>query len=661
MKITNVSVRNYRSLKNVDVAIDDYTAFVGANGSGKSSLLYALDWFFNGTALSLSDFSDYKEGETDPESCEIEVAVTFGELSARDKERLKQYGRGASAHFRRTWSANQVKDKVVGNALQGPGFAEVRQFTKVGDFRPAYKALRVALTELPDLGASPSREEVHAALAEWESDDAHVASLTAIDNDDANHMFGINGSNVIKECVQLVIIPAATDITSQVGVTGSGSTLGKLIGAFMTNAGSAARAQWLEDNSDKVADLNRMVKEGVEASTTLQAGRINARLASFVPNTSLQFRPEVPEWAPRNDATVSTDITINGITNDVSRQGHGIQRAVMIAMFESLVPDADLMTGTHEQQEEESEQEADARLATELANLPTIIVCIEEPEIYQHPIRARSFARILAELSAQDQAQVLLATHSPYFVRPSQFSSLRRFSLDSTGGTMVVSTTTAGVAIAAACPETQVSKIVDKRLPTAFSEGFFGDAVIAVEGDTDRAVIEALAEKMSLPLDDKGISVLDMSGKEGLRIPFELLHLLKIPTFVVVDADCGGGPRKHPADSAKAATATASHRASTQKVVDWLHSPSVVHEGSSPYVFGAPTVITDKFVIWKEDVEEELLNWPSFMTALTSNGGALRSSKDLLAYRTAVIDADLADIPSTLRRAVETMASFVRS
>lgn len=48
MYIKRVKVINFRSLVDVDVALDDYTALVGVNDSGKSNLLRALNLFFNG-------------------------------------------------------------------------------------------------------------------------------------------------------------------------------------------------------------------------------------------------------------------------------------------------------------------------------------------------------------------------------------------------------------------------------------------------------------------------------------------------------------------------------------------------------------------------------------------------------------------------------------
>ena len=76
---------------------------------------------------------------------------------------------------------------------------------------------------------------------------------------------------------------------------------------------------------------------------------------------------------------------------------------------------------------EKTRLQADARLKDALDSLPSTIVAIEEPEIYQHPVRARAFARTLVELSTQPAIQVVLATHSPYFVQNTEkFSALHR-------------------------------------------------------------------------------------------------------------------------------------------------------------------------------------------------------------------------------------------
>lgn len=620
MKISHVKIKNYRSLKDLDLKVDDYTALIGSNGSGKSSVLYALSWFFTGKGLEQTDIHGVKgEATSDepPGSSAVSVSVSFSDLTDADRSRLLEYGRGQTVTFTRSWSDSDGKTKVVGNALAGPGFAQVRQQKLIKDLRGSYAALREGGLDLPDLGAQGPKESILQALVDWEDDPKHGSLLELVDGADANHMFGINGANVINDCVRIVLVPAATDISSQVGETGKGSTLADLIGGLMANAGAAARSEWQVKNAKQIEELNAAVKASVEQSTGLQAKRINTRLASLIPTARVEFTPTVPDWSPKGEASVLTNVSIDGLTNDVSRQGHGVQRAVMIAMFQSLVPDAELMSASHEQQEGETDDEAQLRLAEELAKLPCLVVAIEEPEIYQHPIRARSFARVLAELSAQFNVQVLVATHSPYFVRPDQFESLRRFTLVK-GVSGVNNTTLSKLAAAADCDEARAQKTIQLNLPTAFSEGFFADCVVLVEGETDKVILESLAELMNSPLDGLGISVLDMSSKDAIQVPFAMLSKeLGVPAYVMVDGDALGADRKHHSDPAKAGNARNSHKKSTDTICGWLPDGTARH-GTLPYSFGSPTVVTDRYTIWEDDIEEELANGRRSSLSFTS-------------------------------------------
>lgn len=98
MRLSEVHVRNYRSLRDFSLSLDDYTVLVGANGSGKSSVLYALDWFFNGGKLDVQDLHARGGSESTarteaPGDARIEVSVQFTDLSDDDREILGKYGK----------------------------------------------------------------------------------------------------------------------------------------------------------------------------------------------------------------------------------------------------------------------------------------------------------------------------------------------------------------------------------------------------------------------------------------------------------------------------------------------------------------------------------------------------------------------------------------
>jgi putative ATP-dependent endonuclease of OLD family len=659
MRIASVTIRNYRCLKNVTIQVDDYGVFIGTNGSGKSSVFYALDWFFNGTPLSETDIHDYKEGESLPAVSTIEVGVTFADLTVKDRERLEQYGRGDRAEIRRTWYAENKQVKTVGNARQGQGFAEVRAESSVVTMRQKYGELRASVTELPDLGRSPSKDDIIGALSTWESTAQNAARLIEVADSDATQMMGWNGLNVLRECVRFVLIPAATSIAGEVGSASKGTALTELVGAFMSAASARAQAAWLQKHADAVSELATEIRSSVESATSVQADRINARLAPLVPNASVRLTPTVQDFTPKIDATIATAVTIDGITNDVSRQGHGVQRAVMISMFQAIVPDAELTRTTHTAKDGEDEATSDARLADTLSGLPSIIVAIEEPELYQHPIRARAFGRTLHELSQNSAAQVLLATHSPYFVQPEQFAALRRFTC-TRGATSVANASFASVASSSGINVDQVQKAITAYVPTEFSEGFFADAVALVEGQTDRVVLEAAARKLGSDLDSRGVTILSVEGKGGLRVARAILKALDIPTYILTDGDFGTSDRKPYKDDAAKTQAHGSHKSATESIVAALPTLSQVIVGALPYSFGEPTVVCADFTIWRDDIEEELGAWTSFNNALTADGITLlaRNNKNLLAYRNAVVAADDSDMPENLKSAVNAIAAL---
>ena len=46
-RIRRIQIKNFRSIKNLDIGVEDLAAFVGDNDSGKSNILRALNLFFN--------------------------------------------------------------------------------------------------------------------------------------------------------------------------------------------------------------------------------------------------------------------------------------------------------------------------------------------------------------------------------------------------------------------------------------------------------------------------------------------------------------------------------------------------------------------------------------------------------------------------------------
>lgn len=258
----------------------------------------------------------------------------------------------------------------------------------------------------------------------------------------------------------------------------------------------------------------------------------------------------------------------------------------------------------------------------------------------------------MTAIASQAGVQVIVATHSPFFVRPEQFESLHRFTLES-GETATARTTVSIISSRTGLAPDKIQSAIERNVPTEFSEGFFADKVVLVEGPTDRVVLEAVAARLGLDLDGRGISVLSVSGKESLRTGYEILRALGIPTYVLADGDFGGAARKHPNDLVKRSSAHSSHLASTERVIGWFPTSDTI-VGPVPVVFGATTIAKD-YALWEDDIEKELLAWPSLVAGAAALGLELedRGDKQAMLYKQAVMASDVLDLPVNLRTVVE--------
>lgn len=654
MKISRVEIKNYRSIDCLDLKVDKFTALIGANGSGKSTVLYAIRWLLDGGEIDDQDIHGYKEENASTFiNKEISVKVAFDSLTDIDKERLGKYGRGHEAVFKRVWSQANRQSKVFGNAQQGPGFSVVLNSTSAADMRRQYQVLQSSVDGLARLPGNASQQAIRNELERWENDPANSELLEDVESVDANHLFGVAGTSRIKECFNFILIPAAKTLEDEINGNSKGSVITDLVGIMTNQAVKTAREAWVERNKTILNELTIDIQNHVNNATQIQVIRINDNLKQLVANAAVDIKPVVPDWTPTPTPNVNTSVSIDNNTHHITRQGHGVQRAVMIAMLEAIAPDKRTLEAIYEPASEgETEDEKAENLRQLEERLPFVCVCIEEPEIYQHPVRSRAFARVLRELSEDLRTQVIIATHSPYFVLPEQFANLRKFDLKESK-TSCRFTTTAAIAAETGWHEADIKKTIQKEIPEIFSEGFFADAVVLCEGPTDIVVLTELANKLARPFDAHGIQLLPMESKENIVKPRAILDALGSKIYCVVDADFDGASRKHPATTTEWTTCHNTHQSKTEAFIGKTPAPTTKKTGTIPYRFGQDTVVSNMYTIWRDDIESELANWPSFMARMLENNYTLRSEKNVYAYRKCVIEADTSDIPENLRLCIE--------
>jgi putative ATP-dependent endonuclease of the OLD family len=620
MRLARADIVNFRCLRGLSVSFEDVTVLVGANSTGKSTVLHALDWFFRGGALSIEDVHGHRVDE------QVSVGITFTGFDEADRETLDSYGLGEDATFWRTWSAEDG-EKLTGKSRAYPPFAAVRKHPRATEKRGAYNELRGAQPELglPKAGSAAAVDE---ALGAWEA--AHPDQLED-GRADATHLFGVTGQARLARRMDFVLVPAVADPDAETQ-DARGTLLRQLLDrALGEQSQMRERLDALEVRvGTEVAEIM-----SVEGGSALE-GLSRAVTAQLVPGGEVVLTARAPAVKVPSLA-VDLRIADEGLDTAVGRQGHGFQRALLIAVVQQLATLTSEPSGA-------LQEERQLKLAP---SPPALVLALEEPELYQHPLQARHFAAVLAALAGRGGApvQVAYATHSEHFVDPSHYERLRRFRRrpDTQWPESQVTQATVDAVVARLAevykPE-QIRLRIQMTLRRQVAEAVFAKAVVLVEGDSDIGLLQGLADRAE-GLDALGVAVARGHGKRQLLIPWAILTELGVPSYVVFDGDAALADRMV-ANGQDGRDAHAALKAAQEDNALVLRTLGLDGQ-KQPNTF-----VDERHTVFADRIEAELAAWDGFMDAVErfkAEHGDFRSKPDD-AYRH--VAATLAAHPPTV-------------
>jgi putative ATP-dependent endonuclease of the OLD family len=439
MRLRQLDVRNFRCLKSAAVNVNMLTALVGANGSGKSTFLRALNYFYEGPlAVTLEDFYAGNIGEP------ISIQVRFGELSDREKEAFSTYVQNNEVMVElRIWAADDGGAVTFYHSFHGmkpmhDPFLAVRSEAsapaRVGALRTLIEAGAGKYGKTAP-GTGVAAEE---AMTLWEHENPGECVL----HEDDGKFFGPpNKGGPLGPFTQLVFVPAIHDAAEESVATRS-NVIGRLVNLVVQDvAASKEVAALVSDFTGRYADL---IHEEEAQRLPALAERMTGTLQRYVPGTTVKLSwdaPKVSVSAPQ------TKVRLNDY-----------------------------------------------------------ILAVEEPELYQHPMQARKFARTLLALAGDESTsllQVIYSTHSAHFVGVDRFDSVRLVRKVSQpqplpSATVVRETRLDEVArkVNEAFGREEYSldrfrATLTSVMTATVNEMFFADTVVLVEGLEDQAIIEA--------------------------------------------------------------------------------------------------------------------------------------------------------------------------
>lgn len=164
MRITGAQIGNFRCLQHVRIDCDPLTVLIGANGTGKSTVFRALQFFFGD--LQLEDADCWAR---DPDLT-VRVELTFTDIPEAWRDRLDPWLQDDALVLAResTPADGGRSTRYVSYRRQHPAFRKVREANSAADAKAAYQELR-AQEEL-DLPGWQSRPKAEEALDAWETE-----------------------------------------------------------------------------------------------------------------------------------------------------------------------------------------------------------------------------------------------------------------------------------------------------------------------------------------------------------------------------------------------------------------------------------------------------------------------------------------------------------
>jgi putative ATP-dependent endonuclease of OLD family len=582
LRIKRARIQNFRCLEDVEIAFDGVTTFIGPNGVGKSTVLHALDWFFNGRILTDDDVLHGASRRW------MRVEVEFDNLTAADREALTvRYAPTSrdTVTVWRTWDCGQ--DKMTGRALAFRPFEDIRNSSDGAVAKRAkYNELRASRPELALLPLSAtSWQAVETAMSEWERQHSeHLEDAVGSDT----HFFGFAGQGKVVGLFDYVLVTADLRAGEETQDSRS-AVLGRILERTIDRTSAESKLEALSNGF--MDELSAIHAEHFGPQLETLSRELSDAVAAFTQGRSVRINPVNADMKPQK-VQFGVSVLDHLAETRVDRQGHGFQRSLLIAALKLLAD-----RGAADGQE------------------GVICLAIEEPELYQHPVQARAFAAVLRKLAenSRQRVQVTYATHSPFFIEPAHFQQVRRVNRSLRNNEQAPTVSIAHVTLPQVLghlngfmkPETvhrRLEALYIEKLP----EALFAEAVILVEGSTDQAVIEGCAEREDTFLANDGIVIAEVGGKDGVLLPHAILTLLGIPCYLVFDGDngCEDRMRGNRRDEAQIAAEVAKHCRNNRAILRYFCASEEDWPSSSAYA---------KYAVFEDCLEAELnKNWPAW-------------------------------------------------
>lgn len=535
MRLRELRVINYRAVKDSGaIALCALQGFIGENNSGKSTLLSAIEVLTSSGAggITAADFND--------PSSEILIRGEFEGLNGAEERLWRSYlVQGTLTLEKRLWLELDERTGKISVKAEYHGYrAEPSDwFLSLPKIEEQYGG-KVKWLEVVNEGSLPEYFLVDGKCTKsiFEKALARYLSETSVAYDEpdvsSTQALGLQ-SRVIAGLPAVYLLKAVSDYNAEIDRRSSTTTFRRLMGDL------GDRVLQQDPRYQEIEAALEAIKTLLNGDSPESGGRLAALgkvedgmttlLRQLMPSV-LKVRMRVATDEIREVFSRGVELLVNdGAETEVMAKGHGMQRCIVFTLLRALM--------LH-QRNRLLENEAVNAAADASDQHRSIILLIEEPELYIHPQLCKLFYDTMVDFAKSDQ--VVYTTHSPLFVDANEHESITIVSRsDHSMGSRVRN-----------CRTAAFEGLTDRklfqgltRLNPAVNELFFARHVLVVEGPEDSiAVSETLQalDRIRTRTEEIGLTVVVAGGKPGIPFFLRVLNAFEIPYAVLHDTDIDG-------------------------------------------------------------------------------------------------------------------------
>jgi putative ATP-dependent endonuclease of OLD family len=396
LKLKRIIIKNFRSYEDeIQIPVDDFTALIGKNDIGKSTILEAMEIFFNSKLIKLesNDACVHSPNKEVVIGCAFvdfpqEVILDSQSPTTFAEEYLLNSHGELEIHKIFDCSLKTPKETVYSFSYH-PKVENVRDLIKlkIGQLKERAMKLGIDLSTI-DQRSNPSlRQAIRNQIKDLQLED----QLVPLNEENAKAIWG----SIEKLMPQFALFQADRP---------SNDEDAEVQDPMKFAIGQAIKS--VEEDLERIKDTVHRQVIDVATRTLEKLKQMDPALATEL---APQFKTE-PKWEGLFKLSLTSDDQI-----PINKRGSGVRRLILLNFFRAEVERKQSAVGSS-----------------------GVIYAIEEPETAQHPNNQKMLIEALLELSQMENCQVMITTHVPGLAGLIDVGNLRYIELDQVGKRKII-------------------------------------------------------------------------------------------------------------------------------------------------------------------------------------------------------------------------------